>query len=74
MYKRQVVAAPGGGDRLAGLTFPEQLGEIPASFNGYALVDDGFTVIPALINRFDDRSQAEIDAAQAALERRRAAR
>ncbi|USA39091.1 glycerophosphodiester phosphodiesterase family protein [Pelagerythrobacter marinus] len=69
-----VVAAPGGGDRLAGLTFPEQLGEIPASFNGYALVDDGFTVIPALINRFDDRSQAEIDAAQAALERRRAAR
>lgn len=71
---RVVVATGGDAARPAGLTFPEQLGDIPASFNGYAFVDDGFTVIPALINRFDDRSQAEIDAAQAALERRRAAR
>lgn len=71
---RVIVVAPGEGEDLRGLQFPEQLGDIPASFNGYAWVDDGFTVVPALINRFDDRSQAEIDAAQAALERRRAAR
>lgn len=71
---RVVVIGPQGEDRATGLEFPEQLGEIPASFNGYAWVEDGFTVIPALINRFDDRSQAEIDAAQAALQRRRDSR
>lgn len=69
-----VLVGQRGGARRAGLEFPEQLGEIPASFNGYARVEDGFSVIPALIPRFDDRSQAEIDAAQAALRRRRDSR
>lgn len=69
-----VIVTPHEDGRLGGLDLPEQLGEIPASFNGYAMVEDGFTVIPALINRFDDRSQAEIDAAQAALQRRRESR
>ncbi|MCK0129844.1 glycerophosphodiester phosphodiesterase family protein [Erythrobacter sp. F6033] len=54
-----------------GLTLPEQLTEIPASFNGYVWVEDGFTAMPALFPSFDDRTQEEIDAAQSALERRR---
>ncbi len=69
-----IVIGPRAEDRPTGLDLPEQLGEIPASFNGYAWVEDSFTVVPALINRFDNRSQAEIDAAQASLERRRAER
>ena len=70
---RVIVVGPIGGDRPRGLTLPEQLGEIPASFNGYVWVEDAFTIVPALITRFDDRTQAEIDAAEAALERRRGA-
>ena len=69
-----IVTGPyNAGDANRGLTLPEQLGEIPDSFNGYVWVEDGFTVIPAYITRFDDRSQEEIDAAEAALARRRAA-
>lgn len=69
-----VIVGPREEGRPAGLDLPEQLGEIPASFNGYAWVEDSFTVVPALINRFDNRSQAEIDAAQTSLERRRESR
>ncbi|MBV7265671.1 glycerophosphodiester phosphodiesterase family protein [Erythrobacter ani] len=54
-----------------GITLPEQLTEIPSSFNGYVWTDDAFTTLPPLIPRFDNRTQEEIDAAQAALERRR---
>ncbi|GMN02391.1 glycerophosphodiester phosphodiesterase family protein [Erythrobacter sp. MTPC3] len=57
---------------VSGITLPEQLTEIPSTFNGYVWTDDAFNTLPALIPRFDNRSQAEIDAAQAALERRRA--
>jgi glycerophosphoryl diester phosphodiesterase len=57
---------------IAGVTLPEQLTQIPASFNGYIWSGDAFTTLPALITRFDDRTQEEIDASQAALERRRA--
>lgn len=57
-----------------GLDLPEQLGEIPASFNGYASAADGFAVIPALTPRFDNRDRAEIDSVAEGLERRRAAR
>ncbi len=71
---RIVVLGPQGEGRPIGLDLPEQLGDIPASFNGYAMVDDSFAVVPALIQRFDDRSQAEIDAVADALERRRARR
>ncbi len=66
-----IVIGPVGGDRPRGLTLPEQLTEIPASFNGYVWVEDGFTALPALFPSFDDRTQEEIDAADAALERRR---
>lgn len=67
---RIVIEGPEG----RGLDLPEQLGEIPASFNGYAFVADGFSVIPALTPRFDNRNQAEIEAVAAGLEARRAAR
>ena len=60
-------------DPIDGITLPEQLTQIPSSFNGYVWTDDAFTTLPALITRFDDRSQAEIDASEAALDRRRAA-
>ena len=48
-----------------GLTLPEQLGEIPASFNGYVWVDDIWTVGPALRPGRDFRTQAQMDAAEA---------
>lgn len=69
---RIIVVGPHGEGTARGLTLPDQLTQIPASFNGYVWVEDGFTAMPALFPRFDDRTQAEIDAAQAALERRRA--
>lgn len=69
---RVIVIGPIGENLPRGLTLPEQLGEIPDSFNGYVWVEDSFTVIPALIQQFDDRTQTEIDAAAEALERRRA--
>jgi glycerophosphoryl diester phosphodiesterase len=68
-----LVIGPAGEDKPRGLTLPEQLGEIPDSFNGYVWVEDGFNIIPALIQRFDDRTQDEIDAGFAALAARRAA-
>lgn len=55
-----------------GLTLPEQLGEIPSSFNGFVWVDDIWTVGPALRPRRDFRTQAQVDAAEAGLKRRRA--
>ncbi|MGB3471697.1 MAG: glycerophosphodiester phosphodiesterase family protein [Erythrobacter sp.] len=61
--------APPG--EISGITLPEQLTQIPSSFNGYVWTDDAFNTLPALIPRFDNRNQAEIDASQAALERRR---
>lgn len=71
---RIIVLGPQGEGRPRGLDLPEQLGEIPNTFNGYAMVDDGFAVIPALIQRFDDRSQEEIDAVYRGLEARRVRR
>ena len=67
---RIVIAGPDG----PGLDLPEQLGEIPADFNGYAFVADGFAVLPALTPRFDNRNRGEIEAVAAGLERRRASR
>ena len=48
-----------------GLTLPEQLGEIPSTFNGYVWVDDIWTVGPALRPGRDFRTQAQMDAAEA---------
>lgn len=71
---RIVVVGPQDDARPTGLDLPEQLGEIPASFNGYAFVDDSFAVIPALIQRYDDRTAEEFEALQAGLDRRRSSR
>ncbi|MEM9501105.1 MAG: glycerophosphodiester phosphodiesterase family protein [Pseudomonadota bacterium] len=70
---RVIVVGPVGEDLPRGMTLPEQLTEIPDSFNGYVWVEDAFSIAPALFPSFDDRTQKEIDASQAALERRRAA-
>jgi glycerophosphoryl diester phosphodiesterase len=68
---RVIVLGPWGDDRPAGLVLPEQLGEIPSSFSGYVWVDDIWNVGPGLRPSRDFRNQAEIDAAQAGLKRRR---
>ncbi|MBX7541447.1 glycerophosphodiester phosphodiesterase family protein [Qipengyuania sphaerica] len=70
---RVIVIGPFGENRPRGLTLPEQLTEIPASFNGYVWVEDTFTIAPALFSRFDDRTPEEWEASETALERRRAA-
>jgi len=68
---RVVVIGPYGKKEATGLTLPEQLGEIPSSFNGYVWVDDIWTVGPALRPGRDFRTQAQADAAEAGLKRRR---
>lgn len=70
---RIVIVAPNGEDGHMGLTLPEQLGEIPASFKGYVWVDDIWTVGPALRPNRDIRTEAEQLAAEAGLKRRREA-
>jgi glycerophosphoryl diester phosphodiesterase len=62
------------GDRPLGLDLPEQLGEVPASFNGHLWVDDLWTVAPALFPSLDRRTAEEQIRAERALERRRATR
>jgi glycerophosphoryl diester phosphodiesterase len=54
-----------------GLDLPEQLGDIPDSFNGYVWVEDMWTVGPALRPGRDFRTTVQQQAAAAALERRR---
>lgn len=66
-----VVESYDEGAPLRGLTLPEQLGDIPRGFNGFILVEDGFTVTPARIPDYDNRRPLEVEAAEAALERRR---
>jgi glycerophosphoryl diester phosphodiesterase len=58
----------------AGIDLPEQLGEVPASFNGYLFVDDIWNVAPALYPSLDRRTAAQQEAADKALARRRAER
>jgi glycerophosphoryl diester phosphodiesterase len=57
----------------AGLDLPEQLGEVPASFNGYLFVDDIWNVTPSLYPSLDRRTAEQQEAADKALARRRAA-
>ncbi len=56
---------------MAGLDLPEQLGKVPSSFKGYLWVEDIWTVGPAFRPGKDLRNQAQLDASEAALERRR---
>lgn len=69
---RVVVIGPyGEGETGTGLSLPEQLGEVPSTFNGYVWVEDIWTVGPALRPSRDIRSQVQIDAAEAGLKLRR---
>jgi len=69
---RVVVIGPyGEGENGTGLSLPEQLGEIPSTFNGYIWVEDIWTVGPGLRPSRDFRNQPQIDAAEVGLKRRR---
>ena len=59
------------GEPNTGLTLPEQLGEIPATFKGYVWVEDIWTVGPSLRPHRDIRTAEQVTAANAGLERRR---
>ncbi len=69
-----MVGPQGEGDRPTGLDLPEQLGEVPSSFNGYLFIDDLWNIGPALHSSIDRRNGREIDLAEKALEARRAKR
>ncbi len=75
----QIIMEGPGDDRalpdhdIRGITLPEQLTKVPSSFNGFIWTDDAFTTVPALVQRYDNRTQEEIDASEAALQNRRAA-
>lgn len=69
-----IMLGPQGGDGPRGLDLPEQLGRVPASFNGYIWVDDMWNIGPALHQSVEHRSRDEQIAAQEALAKRRAAR
>lgn len=69
---RIIVVGPGVGDGgMPGLTLPEQLGEIPSSFNGYIWVDDAWTIAPSYKPLLDKRTEREREAAADAISRRR---
>lgn len=67
-----IVTGPyGKGAENAGLSLPEQLGQVPSTFKGFLWVEDIWTVGPALRPHRDIRTKAQIDAADAGLKRRR---
>ncbi|MCP5395602.1 MAG: hypothetical protein H6918_02520 [Sphingomonadaceae bacterium] len=69
----QVIVAAGSGSLPeGGITLPEQLGEVPNSFNGYLWVADPWVVTPALYTSRDFRTAEEQRAAIKAAEARRA--
>jgi glycerophosphoryl diester phosphodiesterase len=70
---RVIVIGPYGSKTGAGLTLPEQLGEIPSSFNGYIWAEDIWTIGPAFRPSRDMRTEAQVKAANASLSRRRQA-
>ena len=69
---RVIVVGPhGDGGNGMGLTLPEQLGEVPSTFKGYIWVEDIWTVGPAFRPNRDIRTEAQQEAAEAGLKRRR---
>ena len=54
-----------------GLVLPEQLGDIPSSFNGYIWVDDIWTVGPSLRPSTERRTREEQLRAREGITRRR---
>lgn len=71
---RVIVIGPHHADEPMGLDLPEQLGEVPSSFNGYVWVDDMWSVGPALRPAYDKRNPREEAELAKALDARRAAR
>jgi glycerophosphoryl diester phosphodiesterase len=70
---RVIVIGPYGSSVGSGLTLPEQLGEIPSSFNGYIWAEDIWTIGPAFRPSRDMRTETQLNAANAGLARRRQA-
>lgn len=71
---RIVITGNHGEGLPMGLDLPEQLGKVPAGFNGYVMVDDIYTIGPALRPAYNRRRPPEEEALARALEARRAAR
>ena len=72
---RMVITGPASsGGTPIGLALPEQLGKIPAGYNGYVWVDDIWAVGPAFRPDYNRRTPPQEERLQAALERRRAER
>lgn len=71
---RVIVTGPLGEDRPMGIDLPEQLGAVPASFNGYVWVDDMWSVGPALRPAYNKRNPVEEAELARALAARRKAR
>ena len=69
---RVLVVGPGGDAMPDGLVLPEQLTQIPNSYNGYVWVEDIWTLGPALRPSLERRTPPQQMAAQEGLERRRA--
>ena len=69
---RVLVVGPAGVENHPrGLALPEQLGEIPSTYNGYVWVEDIWAIGPALRPAQDRRSSEERDRALDALDARR---
>ena len=66
-----VVGPTGVENHPRGLSLPEQLGEIPSTYNGYVLVDDIWTVGPALRPSQDRRRAEDRERALDELDQRR---
>ena len=60
------------GEPSTGLTMPEQISQVPRSFNGYLWVEDAWVIAPALYPTYDNRTQQQRDAAELGLKRRQA--
>lgn len=71
---RVIVIGPRGTGAPMGLDLPEQLGRVPASFNGYLWVDDIWSIGPALRPAYNKRNPREEAELAKVLDARRAAR
>lgn len=70
-----IMIGPVGPDNAPrGIDLPEQLGDVPSTFNGWLWVDDMYAVGPALRPDFNTRTELEEEQLAQALERRRQAR
>ena len=68
---RVVVVGPQGQGRDRGLTLPEEIGQVPSSFNGYVWVDDIWAVGPAMRPAYNKRNPVQEEELAKQLEARR---